>query len=516
MAEKNYRQNLLFIFAFTLLIAISLQSVAITLLDLRASIHERIQLETQWLIDFSDLVGTENRRVTHQELNDNMGQQGAKIFHFLKCGKMALDDLGDVSGAGCRYPRIAEEGARKAEYTTEPVVIFAGGGWPAFLGMGTHAILALSIHSDTGRKEVWVSEIELLKVFTGYRERLYLVLSYLAVNVLISSLLIFVRLEKRLFRPLQKLLDRAEAYHDNKQLLQLQIEDSGPFRFLSGRLNEMFARIEADNSLLRENIRQLEIANIELKKKNEIVIRTEKLATVGRLSAGMAHEIGNPLAIVQGYVELLALDKLDHEKKKDCADKAGKEIERISALLRQLLDYARQRKPYLEKFSIHSTISETVNLSGIASKIEESGIVLKLSAENDIILTDREMLRQVLVNVLINAVDSLDSINCKDRQLVITTANTNKINSEGKGEGITIVIEDNGVGIPEENLAKVFDPFFTTKDVGKGTGLGLFVCNSIIEGLGGEIRLCNREMGGAELTIKLPLMPFIENNSYTV
>jgi hypothetical protein len=303
-------------------------------------------------------------------------------------------------------------------------------------------------------------------------------------------------------------VQKAETYRPEEQTLFLASDNESPFRKLSTSLTTMFQRIERDNRTLRQNVRELEGVNAELKEKNDLVARSEKLATAGRLSAGLAHEIGNPLSIIQGYVELLSRDDLTAGEKSQFSERAQQELDRIKRLIKQLLDFARPIRLKAQTVSVNELILDVINFVSLKKNSAECPIRTQLLAEDDAIVADKDALRQVLINCLFNAVDATASKKDAEREIVILTSQEHR---SAMSSFTVISIQDNGTGIAEEQLQYLFDPFFTTKEVGRGTGLGLFVCHTIMERLNGTITLSNRIPTGVEVRIALPLLRAAES-----
>jgi hypothetical protein len=236
-----------------------------------------------------------------------------------------------------------------------------------------------------------------------------------------------------------------------------------------------------------------------------MVVRSEKLATAGRLSAGLAHEIGNPLSIIQGYAELLARDDLGQEERQRFSDKAQQELDRIKRLIGRLLDFARPGEREPVQVAVHSLLDDVVAFLSVEKNFSGCRVRKEYLATGDQVVVDRDALRQVLINCLLNALDAVSGQNEREAELIITTA----VENEGStGSTLVIGVADNGSGIAAEDLPNVFDPFFTTKEGGRGTGLGLFVCHTIMERLGGTITISPRApLDGAEVRLTLPLSP---------
>ncbi len=226
----------------------------------------------------------------------------------------------------------------------------------------------------------------------------------------------------------------------------------------------------------------------------------EKMANIGRLAAGIAHEINNPLQLIQmqaGWIDEL----LQEEKPGDVANleeyrksigKIKQHVNRAGTITHRLLGFSRKISAEYD-VQLNDLIRETISF--LESEAHSSNITLNLRLQEDLptIRTDGAQVQQVLLNLIENSLDAVGS----DGQVDITT--------ESKGQEIFIMIIDNGPGIKPEILERIWDPFFTTKEAGKGTGLGLSICSDIAHKLGGSITAENRVNGGARFTLKLPL-----------
>jgi signal transduction histidine kinase len=391
------------------------------------------------------------------------------------------------------------EQAKKMKTT---VTKYAGESWNISLFGSESALMAVPLIDSDGRLYGSISaERSLLPIYSRYKKDMGIALCYLLVNVIIFSILGFFRFVRVFFRPLDKLVTITENYRADEQSLLPFSQDENAFRKLSMSLNALLDRIKRDNRSLRDTVSELKNANRELREKNELVIRSEKLASAGRLSAGLAHEIGNPLSIIQGYVELLGREDLSAIEKMQFSGKAQQELDRIKVLIRQLLDFSRSVCAGEEKILVDSLINEVIGFTSLEKSFADCTLRTDFLAENNEVVVEKDALRQVLINLLFNAVDAVAEQEIR-KEINITTYNDE---NDQLGSILVITIEDNGVGIAEENLKNVFDPFFTTKEVGRGTGLGLFVCHSLIERLGGRIALSNRDPQGVEVKIELPL-----------
>lgn len=324
-----------------------------------------------------------------------------------------------------------------------------------------------------------------------------IVLIYIVVNLLALAALFFSRLNSLVVRPAERLVELAKR-HSGSEAVWFATEDSGSeFNQLASSLNSMLARIEHDRQILRTTVAELEAANRQLHERQEELIRAEKLATAGRLAAGLAHEIGNPLAVIQGYLGLLARSS-QNEENQDFIRRTEQETQRVSGLVRQLLDCARVSKGRPEIFSAHELLHSTAELMRVQKAFQQIELTVQAEAAQDRIHADPDQLRQVLLNCLLNSADAIGSAGRTGGRITLST-------DLPQPQQLRIRIADNGTGIPEKELAAVFDPFYTTKEPGKGTGLGLSVSRSLVEHAGGTMSIESRAGQGCTVSIYLPL-----------
>ena len=234
---------------------------------------------------------------------------------------------------------------------------------------------------------------------------------------------------------------------------------------------------------------------------NEQIIESGKLASVGELAAGIAHEINNPVAIMveeAGWMEDLIADGEDaFVKNKDEFNRSLKQIRtqghRCKEITQKLLSFARKTDSRVQKTQLNDLIEEIVAISAQRARFANVELQVRLGDIPEVDISQTEI-QQVFLNIINNALDAMD----KQGGLL-------KISSRLEKDFIVIEIGDNGPGIPAPNLQKIFDPFFTTKPVGKGTGLGLSICYGIIKNLGGEIAVQSTVGAGTSFFIRIPL-----------
>jgi len=334
----------------------------------------------------------------------------------------------------------------------------------------------------------------------------YMLILYILANTIALTVIGLLLISRITIKPLNRLVRRAEEYREENGNLFLSGKGDSEFSRLSRSLNHMIMRISEDKKKLQATVASLERANIELKQAQKDIIKAEKLASVGRLSSGIAHEIGNPIGIVSGYLELLRQKDISDDERSEYLGRTENEIERISTIIRQLLELSRHSSVEPEAVKIHTVIHDLVEIMACQPFMAEITIELHLRAEKDTVKGDADQIRQVFLNLMINAADavSMDG-NGPGGKIKIVTDNIDDIKQSGESASLfEIKFVDNGTGIAPEDIDNIFDPFFTTKDPGKGTGLGLSVCFMIIEKLDGKIE-AKSDGGGTEMTIHLPL-----------
>jgi C4-dicarboxylate-specific signal transduction histidine kinase len=221
------------------------------------------------------------------------------------------------------------------------------------------------------------------------------------------------------------------------------------------------------------------------------LVRSEKLAALGQLVGGVAHELNNPLTGILGYSELLA-SEAENETTRARLGKIGHEARRMHNIVNGLLRFARQSNPGTRVADLAGSIRDVVQLREY--HLRKFGIQLNLNLEGGLpqLAVGDDDLKQVLLNILNNAIDAVE--NSETREIRISAAR--------HGARVAIQIEDTGAGFRDLNRA--FDPFYSTKPVGKGTGLGLSVCYGIIQQAGGEMTLANIQPRGASVVIEIP------------
>lgn len=228
------------------------------------------------------------------------------------------------------------------------------------------------------------------------------------------------------------------------------------------------------------------------------LIHTQKMESIGTLAAGVAHEVGNPLASISALVQV-AERSTDDAFIKEKLDLVKSQVTRISKIIRDLVDFSRPSNFELQRVNINECLKEAVEITKVGTKAKTIEFDVKLSDDIPNLPLVADQLEQVFVNILLNAVDAINEVKDEKKEKRIS------IESALSEDEVVIAFTDTGSGISEANLNKIFEPFFTTKSQGKGTGLGLWVSYGIIKSFQGDIEVQSNKEIGTTFTIKLPI-----------
>jgi two-component system NtrC family sensor kinase len=227
----------------------------------------------------------------------------------------------------------------------------------------------------------------------------------------------------------------------------------------------------------------------------QTIMKSERLATIGQLAAGVAHEINNPLGGILSYSHLVLEDTDEQDSRRQNLEKIVVQATRCREIVKGLLDFARQTEPEMSLADINGILNESLALVEKQALFHNIDVTKHLSPAPLNVMVDTSQIQQVFINMLINAAESIEG----QGELVL------RVSKIRDGSFVQVEFTDTGSGIPEENIEKLFDPFFTTKEAGHGTGLGLAISYGIIEQHKGSIEVESQMGVGTTFRVNLPL-----------
>lgn len=425
-------------------------------------------------------------------IGDQEGVEKVRIFN--KEGKIMFSTdtpeqgkIVDMKAEACYACHAAERPLEKLE-TLERTRIFSSNHGYRVLGMITpiyneEACYTALCHAHPEEQKVLgVLDIDMSlakvdKSIAGARFRLII---FACISMLIISLVIGFSIHKFVTYPVNQLVEEMRRVAMGELDHSINIKSYDEIGYLVNAFNKMTK---------------------DLRKAQNQLLRSEKLASVGKLAAAIAHEINNPLGGINTYIRLImrklenkATTEEDLKRFSEYLAIMGKETERCGNIVKNLLDFCRPKEPFTRRIDINALIDEVLILTEnqiTLQKIELDKRMQKLPC----IMADLDQLKQAFLNIIINACEAMNG-SSTTRNLLIST-----IYMENDGY-VEIEFTDTGMGIPEENFNKIFDPFFTTKE--KGTGLGLFLVYGIVNKNGGIIDIKSRVGEGTTVNIKFP------------
>ena len=374
---------------------------------------------------------------------------GNRITHTLS------GDYNDGETSDCRHERY-----------------FAAGEW--FIGASKPL---RNLHGDrVGLVHVAASE----KEYAAARRRAIMVfLGITACGMIVALAASFV-LAGGVLRPLRELSEGVSQLGAGNLDHRVKTDTQGPLSSLAATLNRM-----ADSIKERD---------LQIKKNAQEMVEAQRLANLGQLAAGVAHEVNNPLGAITVYAHLLSEDLPPDTPGCDNVRKIIRETDRCKKIVKDLLDYSRQGGPHKESADINTTVSEALNLVAQQSIFKNVAVKKNFSADLPPVNVDVSQMEQVFINIFLNAAEAMEGNGVIDVATYICD----------QGNQMIIRITDAGPGIPPEHLEQVFEPFFTSKPSGRGTGLGLAISRGIVGSHGGSIRAVNNPRGGATFFVALP------------
>ncbi len=398
-----------------------------------------------------------------------------------------------ASGGGAQGPPVVMEDLARAAVITEGVLRVQYRS--VLIPWIDHSASVLRYSLPLGSREQPLGILQIRLGLADLSQRLLaargLTLSYVVLYGLVLVLFGGYLLGSTVVRPVRRLAQQAGVVAQGDLSRTVPVEGPREIAELAGSFNAMTASLRASREQTEATIGSLHAANEELRRTQEALVRSEKLATVGHLAAGMAHELGNPLAAVLGYLELLQAD-LPPGAQREMAAHALKEVGRMDALVRELLDYAAPSRGMVERFDPALTLREALTLLEHQGRLGGRAVATaQLPADLPPVSGVRAKLLQVFVNLLLNALDA----SAPEQPLTLAGGS--------EGNGVWLAVRDAGAGMEPETLGHIFDPFYTTKAPGRGRGLGLAVCQRVVTEMGGRIAVESTPGQGSCFTLWL-------------
>ena len=329
--------------------------------------------------------------------------------------------------------------------------------------------------------------------------------------IVIAALSVGFFVHRLVYVPLRDLETGARRLSTGNLEQTIPVRSEDEFGQLAASFNAMTVALRNSQSELREWGHTLEqkVAKRtqELRVAEAETARTEKLASVGLLAAGIAHELNNPLTGVLTFTSLLRKKMPDGSADAEDLDLVIRETKRCATIIRRLLDFAREKAPEKKFTDLNQVIEETARIIERPASFRDIEIAMDLDRDLPPVWVDAELIKQVIMNMLVNAQHAIEhegNITVRSRRFPQPKSSEPGIEPVPMVE---ISIIDTGCGIPEKNLKRIFDPFFTSKEVGKGTGLGLSVSHGIVRAHGGAIEVESTVGKGSTFRIYLPLEP---------
>ncbi len=438
------------------------------------------------------------------------------------------------TGGGGEGGFPGEEALRASFRTGEPCTRFDG--TPHLYGSLHRATFAIPLLRSGQRLGGILATLSLEGVLGSARQTVKFILIYMALGSMVFLIFGTILISRTVVQPLEKTICVMQRVADGD--LQQKVEPAGDNEVgrLARTFNTMAEKLKAHERALKENLKSLRKMNQELKETQQEVIQSEKLASVGLLSAGIAHEIGNPLGAVLGYIAMLEQGAVEPKEQKDYLKRIEKELLRIDGIVRDLREYSTPSPRKILPADLNGIVRDTVDMLKRQRDFRAVRFELHLEEPLPRVSVDPGQVQQVLVNLFLNAKDAMGgegSVQVSSRTSRYTSAgrrrNAGPARREGDPPGIDyrllrtanparrwpflegqkiveIHVTDTGPGIPDADLPRVFDPFFTTKEAGGGTGLGLSVSQRIVESFHGDIQITSGPNESARVTIRLPVL----------
>ena len=331
------------------------------------------------------------------------------------------------------------------------------------------------------------------------KNRVMLTFAGIACLCVVLLLVILYFSTTRIINPLRTMVEATEKISRGDLSHKIEVKSGDETGNLAGSFNRMTENLKDANEQLvdwgRTLERKVDERTRELRDMQHSLVQSEKLASLGKLSAGIAHEINNPLGGILIYAHLVLEDMKEDDPERSNVEKIIKETTRCKNIVRDLLDFARPKEPRKDIVDVNELLNKSLAMMESQVQFRNVDIIKSLSSDLPKITADADQLQQVFINISINGAEAIEN----KGSLTLKTYHDSMNNQ------VVIECTDTGCGIPEKHMDRLFEPFYTTKEVGKGTGLGLAVSYGIVTRHGGTITVDSKAGKGATFTIKLPV-----------
>jgi signal transduction histidine kinase len=328
------------------------------------------------------------------------------------------------------------------------------------------------------------------------------VLVYLFTSGLLLLVFGYVALTRLIVRPLEMLTAATAKVASGRLDVTVPVQGGWEIAAAAQAFNEMTRRLREQQDRLNQKVEELERTAHELRATQNQLIRSAKLASVGSLAAGLAHEVGNPISAILGLSEVLLDGETDANESREYIDRVRREAERVHRIVRDLLDYAR---PAPTDADGPSAVAEAVDaaVSLLSPQKSYRSVDIQVVGDPSVppVALGLDQLTQVLVNLMMNAADAVGGEGDVRVGFVVDVIASGDTRAT---PAVRISVSDSGPGVREDEIPRIFEPFYTTKDPGAGTGLGLALCEGIVTRAGGTIEAHNQPGGGFVVSIALP------------
>jgi C4-dicarboxylate-specific signal transduction histidine kinase len=431
------------------------------------------------------------------ELRTNRSPGELRTLLATEVGRGGVEALGVFDPEGKPIARVGDPELVN-DLSTAPAKSSGKGGKSAVFELTGSQGPALAVTQETALGSV-VAVLRVDREATRIGPLVSLIALYMGLIAGALLLLAYLTLTRFIVRPLDRLAQAAQRVVTGTRQFDAPPTAARELNELARSVKQMTESLLAEESALRVKIAEVEQATLELKQTQDHLVRSERLASVGRLAAGLAHEVGNPIAAIMGMQDLLLEGGLTPAEQRDFLTRMHNETERINSILRNLLQFARPGSAPVETVptrpgDLKTAIDDTVALLTPQKALTNIDLSLSVPEGLSPVLLGHEHILQVMLNLLLNAADA-----CSKRNNAAI-----RIRASQHAGSVVLEVEDTGPGIDPKVLDRLYEPFVTTKEVGHGTGLGLAVCRGLIEGVGGSIALDRAYTEGARFVIILP------------